>query len=156
MLETLLIVLFFFVCYVIYGKWKDSHSEEIQASKQAKLLERELKNAKETANLYGCGQYYVAYQPLLRNDLKAFIFSSDYGDLHKTDIANPDNHPSHNILLAIQFYYLSNMPPIVQAHNLDKNTVIKEFQKCELSNNGWSPQFARERVLKKLKIEVNL
>ena len=141
---------------MIYGKWKDSHSEEIQASKQAKLLERELKNAKETANLYGCGQDYVAYQPLLRNDLKAFIFSSDYGDLHKTDIANPDNHPSHNILLAIQFYYLSDMPPIVQAHNLDKNTVIKEFQKCELSNNGWSPQFARERVLKKLKIEVNL
>lgn len=152
MILTVLVVAFFLILYALSEKRKETHSEIIQAQKQAQLLEKEIIDTRSLAIEYDCVNFFNKYSNLLRQDLKSFIFSSDYGDTHKINILNPDNYPNRNMLYAIKFYYLSDMHTTVIQHNLDKTAIIEEFKRCELGNNLWSPKDAYNFVCKKLKI----
>lgn len=148
-MRTLLTIVFFYICYWLYEKWKDAHAEQIQAKKQAKLLESQLSVAKEDAVRYNCINNYYKNYDLLRNDLKGFIFSSDYGNPHKHGLTNWDNYPNLNNIIAIRFYHLCDMPSYEKSHGINKEEAMNYFIEADLLNSPFvSPECMRTSYLR--------
>lgn len=148
MIYTILFIVFCFVAMQLYEKWKWNHKEEIQAKRQAQFLEYWINEAKYNADKYNCPELFEKYADDLRNDYKAYIFSTDYGDLGKPFTLNWHNNKSCNALLGITFYYLSDTPSIMQQLNLDKKTVLEKFYALDLLQSPFTnPKSAQRSVL---------